>query len=96
MALDVYFREDIRQGILAVTLVAIRTYVANQGSNAEHLRGVLDLAQAQAALYGLSWPTLLAELRALLSEGMRGALDRAVAVDPAAAVAPVGALPEEI
>ena len=96
MALDVYFREDIRQGILAATLVAIRTYVANQGSNADHLRGMLDLAEAQAALYGLSWPRLLAELRALLGAGLRGALDRALDADPVSMLAPVGALPEQI
>ncbi len=96
MALDVYFRDDIRQGIMAAMLVAIRTYVANEGLNAEHLRGMLDLAEAQAALYSLSWPALLAELRASLSEGLRRVLDRALSADPPPLVAAAGTLPEEI
>lgn len=96
MSLDVYFREDIRQGILAAMLVAIRTYGANEGSNAEHLRGMLDLAEAQAALYGLSWPALLAELRASLSAGPRGTLDRALPAGLSLAAARSPALPEEL
>jgi hypothetical protein len=96
MTLDVYFREDIRQGILAAMLVAIRTYVANEGSNAEHLRGMLDLAEAQAALYSLSWSALLAELRASLSAGLRRALDRALLADPVPPFRPPGALSDEV
>jgi hypothetical protein len=96
MTLDVYFREDIRQGILAAMLIAIRTFVANEGSNAEHLRGMLDLAEAQAVLYSLSWPALLAELRASLNGGLRGLLDRALDADSPSVTAPAGALPEEV
>lgn len=96
MRLDVYFREDIRQGILATMRIAIRTYVANQGSNAEHLRGMLDLAEAQAALYGLSWPALVRELRASLSEGLCRMLDRALPVERVPAATRAEALPEQV
>ena len=78
MALEVYFREDIRQGIIASVLVAVKTYAANEGQNTDHLRGMLDLAQAQAALYGLSWPAIRAVVRESLSTGLRELMDRAL------------------
>jgi hypothetical protein len=93
MTLDMYFREDIRQGILAAMLVAVRTYVANEGSNAEHMRGMLDLAEAQTALYDLSWPALLAELRASLNVGLGALLDRALPAELVPFVEAPDALP---
>jgi len=80
MALEVYFREDIQQGIIASVLVAIKTYAANEGRNTDHLRGMLDLAQAQAALYGLSWPAIRSVVRESLSTGLRELMDRALPV----------------
>lgn len=53
MALDVYFKSDLHQGIIATVTIAVRVYLANNAVNLEHIRGILDHAQAQAALYGL-------------------------------------------
>jgi hypothetical protein len=78
MALEVYFREDIQQGIIASVLVAIKTYAANEGENTDYLQGMLDLAQAQAALYGLSWPAIQSVVRESLSTGVRELMDRAL------------------
>jgi hypothetical protein len=95
MTLDVYFREDIEHGILAAMLVAIRTYAANEGANAEHLRGMLDLAEAQAALYSLSWPVLLSELRALLNASLGDLVGRALPAELVPVIEAAGALPGE-
>ncbi|HUT18981.1 MAG TPA: hypothetical protein VM366_07460 [Anaerolineae bacterium] len=41
---------------------------------------MLDLAQAQAALYGLSWPAIRSVVRESLSTGLRELMDRALPV----------------
>ena len=64
MALEVYFRADIAQGITAVTVAMLSASVANGGTNVEYCRGVLDAARAQALAYGIEWSILVDKLRA--------------------------------
>ncbi len=64
-----YFKDDIAQGIVAITVAVISTAIAHGCTNQEHTRGVLDSARAQALNYGIDWPEL--------AETMRGALDDA-------------------
>lgn len=68
MALDVYFKDDIAQGIVAVSAAMLSTAVAHGGTNVEYCRGVLDMARAQALNYGLSWPVLVRSLHDVLGE----------------------------
>jgi hypothetical protein len=79
MALDVYFKEDIAQGIVAVTVAMLSASVAHGGTNVEYCRGVLDTARAQALNYGLPWMGLMGELRSTLSDGERDDLLELVA-----------------
>ena len=77
MALDVYFAEDIRNGIIATTAIAVRTCAANGMANVDHIRGILDHAQAQAALYGIPWPSVIAEVCGALGADLQGLLGQA-------------------
>ena len=58
MALDVYFREDVAHGILCSVVGIYRAHVANGALNADWFNGVLAMAESQAMLYSLPWPTL--------------------------------------
>ena len=74
MALEVYFKEDIAQGIVAVTVAMLSAAVAHGGTNAEYCRGVLDTARAHALNYGIPWTSIVGELRGMLSAGERNDL----------------------
>jgi len=74
LALDVYFKEDIRQGIVAVAVAMLSAAVAHGGGNVEYCRGILDTSRAQALNYGISWPDVLLDLRSTLIEAGRGEL----------------------
>lgn len=71
MALQVFFKDDVAQGIVAVTVAMLSTAVAHGGTNVEYIRGVLDMARAQALNYGIPWTGLMGELRNALSDGGR-------------------------
>ena len=76
MGLDVYFREDVRQGIVAVAAAMLSTAVAHGVSNVEYCRGVLDTSRAQALNYGMSWSDIQLDLQGVLAEtGRRELLD---------------------
>jgi len=64
MALDLYFKEDIRATILAGLVLAIQT---DQGRNAEYLRGCLAAYQHQAHVFNIAWPGVLSEARLALT-----------------------------
>jgi hypothetical protein len=76
MALEVYFKDDIAQGIVAVTVAMLSTADAHGWTNVEYVRGALDLARAQALNYGIPWAslkrgivvTLSCDVRALIGE----------------------------
>ena len=71
MALDVYFRDDIQQGIVSIAVAMLSTAAAHGGTNVEYCRGVLDTTRAQALNYGIPWSALAGEMRAALVEGGR-------------------------
>jgi hypothetical protein len=71
MALEVYFKDDIAQSIVAVTVAMLSAAVAHGGTNTEYCRGILDTARAQALNYGIPWMGILGELRGMLSDGER-------------------------
>jgi hypothetical protein len=72
MALEVYFKDDIAQGIIAVTVAMLSASVAHGGTNIEYCRGILDTARAQALNYGIPWTGLMSKLRGTLSDGEQG------------------------
>ena len=69
MALDVYFQEDIAQGIVAVAVGMLAAAAAHGATNVEYCRGVLDTVRAQALNYRIPWSQLLGELRGALADG---------------------------
>jgi len=71
MALDVYFRDDIAQGIVSIASAMLSTAVAHGGTNVEYVRGVLDTAKAHALNYGIPWRALMSDLRSTLIEDER-------------------------
>jgi hypothetical protein len=66
MALDIYFKEDIAQAILAGLVLVLQT---DGGRNTEYLRGALSAYQHQAHVVGADWLGLLAKARSGLSDG---------------------------
>lgn len=70
MALDVYFREDIRAIVLASVVTAINSAQAHGGTNVEFVRGVLCEAQHTALAFGVSWPVLLDDARQEIGQDM--------------------------
>ena len=74
MALDVYFKNDIAQGIVAVTVAMLSAAVANGAANIEYCRGVLDTNRAHALNYGIPWTGIAVDLRQTLSDAGRNDL----------------------
>jgi hypothetical protein len=72
--IDVYFKEDIQQGIVAVAIAMLSASVAHGSGNVEYCRGILDTSRAQAMNYGLGWHDILTDLRSTLVEARRGEL----------------------
>ena len=64
MALDIYFPQDLRQGLAGALALTLETARATGPINADYLRGVLALARAQALNYGIPWGSILADVRA--------------------------------
>lgn len=58
MAIDVYFKSEIRDSIVAGIVLAARTA---PDQDVEFLRGILAMAQHQALSFGLSWQALAAD-----------------------------------
>jgi hypothetical protein len=67
LTLEVYFREDIRQGIVAVAVAMLSTAVAHGSGNVEYCRGILDASRAQALNYGLPWSSVLVDIQGELT-----------------------------
>lgn len=81
MALDIYFPENVANGIASGLALLIETATASGNPNCEFVRGAVAMARAQALQYGLSWPDVLASVRAttggeyaLLAPGHTGGL----------------------
>lgn len=65
MALEVTFPDDIRRALVAGVVLAVQ---ADQWRNVEFLRGVLAMAAHQARTFGVSWATVLKQVRAELGD----------------------------
>ncbi len=63
MALDVYFKDDIAQGIISGLYAMLS---ANRGKDIEFLSGAICAYQQQSSLYGLKWPAIEKEVSELL------------------------------
>lgn len=82
---NIYYKEDIAQSIVAVAIAVLGSAVAHGGSNVEYCRGVLDTARAQAVNYGISWQSVVNELRELLADcGQAEILDRCLVIPESA------------
>ena len=62
MALDVYFKDDIAQGITAVTVAMLTASIANGAPNIEYTRAIVDTARAHALNYGIDWAELVSTM----------------------------------
>jgi len=60
-----YLQDDVERGLRTSLIAVLTAVLADEGASAEYLKGVLDLAHSQAALYGIPWCDLLARLRDL-------------------------------
>jgi hypothetical protein len=78
VALDVYFQQDVRRNIVAVTVAMLSSAAAHGITNVEYCRGVLDTSRAQALNHGMPWSEILADLRAALGDAGRGELIEAL------------------
>ena len=57
-----YLQDDVERGLRASLISVLTTALSDEGASADYLKGVLDLARSQAALYGIMWGDLLARL----------------------------------
>jgi hypothetical protein len=65
--LDIYFQDNLTQGIAAVTCAMLSASVANGGANVEYCRGVLDTSRAFALIYGIPWVEVAGPVREVLA-----------------------------
>ena len=70
MALEVYFKEDIRGSITAGMAL-----LAESEPLPGRLAGALAFARHQALAFGLAWPGIVADVKAVLSPTARRWLD---------------------
>ena len=66
MALSVWFQDDIRQAITGLLTATIETAIRNGAGNVEHTAGLLTMSKGMALSFGLSWPSIVAEVRAAM------------------------------
>jgi hypothetical protein len=78
VATEVYFKEQIKNGLVS-TLTAILSTGAANGLDMGFARGVLVVIKSQADLYGLSWPAILDQVgrSAVLSQDLARLLEGA-------------------
>jgi len=70
-----WFKHDIEHGIKATMILAVNVHIASGARNVDHIGGILAHAQAQAVLYGLSWPGLVADCKRELGVDVGSLLD---------------------
>ena len=67
MALELWFREDVRHALLSVTVAALGAAVANGRPDPSYCRGVLDAARGACVAFHVDFSRFLDDLRALLA-----------------------------
>ena len=58
-----YLQDDVERSLRTSLISVLTAALADEGASVEYLKGVLDLARSQAALYGILWCDLWARLR---------------------------------
>ena len=66
MSRDVYFRDDIRAGVLGVAVAALRGASSTGTPDVSYCAGVVDAVHAVALVHGLGWDDLQDAIRAQL------------------------------
>ena len=69
MAIDVFFRNQIRAAILSTAVSMLSAANAHGGGNVEYCRGVMDNARANALSFGLDPVEIEGQVRALCKPG---------------------------
>jgi hypothetical protein len=57
-----YYQDDVERSLRTSLVSVLSAALADEGASVEYLKGVLDLARRQAALYGIAWCDLLSRL----------------------------------
>lgn len=78
MALDVYFKEDIRAHILSGLMLAIQVAQQTGHGNTEFVRGIVANSQHTALGFQLPWEDMLNDARLLLGDDLTLLLDSAI------------------
>ena len=67
MALELWFRDDLHDALLSVTVAALGAAVANGTPDVAYCRGVVDALRASCVAFGIDFAGFLRDLRALLA-----------------------------
>jgi hypothetical protein len=76
MALEVYFKDDLRYHITGAVVLAVETSTAHGLTNVEHLGGILTMGKGLALSFGLSWGAILGDCQQALGDDLGGLLDQ--------------------
>lgn len=66
--MNVYFSQDVRSAVLAVTVAALGAAVASGPVDVSYCTGVLDTARALALLHQVDWHNLANDVRENLGD----------------------------
>ena len=66
MALDIYFKDDLRQVLEGLLAATIETASVPGVANVDHIAGVLTMGKGMALSFGLSWSEILSSVRAAI------------------------------
>ena len=81
MGLNVYFEDDVRDRIVAVTVAALSAHIAGGRVDVAYCRGIVDNCRAVGLSFGLPWSGVEGDLRCELSAvGVADLLDVAGAL----------------
>ena len=69
MALEVYFKPDLRAKALAGLVLTLTAAQANGNTNVEFMRGVVAMARYDVLDLGLSWSEFVEDARQALGAG---------------------------
>ena len=83
-----YLQDDIARGLRASLTVVLAAALAGEWANIDFLKGVFSLASSQAALYGIPWTELIADLHS--APELEGLIENLQAGCQARLVHPIG------
>jgi hypothetical protein len=74
MALDVFYRAELRAAIVASVVLALRVGLVCGMTSADFISGVLTHAEHDALAFGLDWPAMVVEVKETLGTGFDGGI----------------------